>query len=290
MNNLLITIGCSLIEGDGAYNQSNLDRYKRGEGGFEIIQTGITHERGFLRYGIGHNLQRMWGYSDLLNIGIGSSSPSYQFDELFKMVDFNKIKQEYNSVSIFMLLTYPSRYNKYVKGKTQTYHIHEFENIIEDKNQSIESIYTDSVMDQMQYINIINQIALMNGWNIIWGCVDKLQNEVIIKNKLTKYLSNLLPNSINGSDCLIDMEYLKNNDMVSYDYHPNRSGYDWISNNIADWVSENKPHIKLDYNLDVYNIKGMKRNHNYEIHNGDRYLFDSFCVNSERDIIPHHSD
>ena len=285
INNLLITIGCSLIQGDGAYNQSNLDKYKRGEVGLDDIQLGDPHGRGFLRYGIGHNLQRMWGYSDLLNIGIGGSSPSYQFDELFKMVDFDKIKRKYNSVSIFMLLTYPSRYNKYVNGNTQTYHIHEFESMIEDKNQSIENIYTDAVMDQIQYVNIINQIALMNGWNIIWGCVDKLQNEVIIKNKLTKYLSNLLPNSINGSDCLIDMEYLKNNDMVSYDNHPNRSGYDWISNNIADWVSENKPHIKLDYNLDVYNIKGIKRNPNYPIHSRDMHLLDSFCVNSKRVII-----
>ena len=287
-NDLLITIGCSLIQGDGAYNQSNLDKYKRGEVGLDDIQLGEPSDRGFLRYGIGHNLQRIWGYSDLLNIGIGSSSPSYQFDELFKKVDFDKIKRKYNSVSIFMLLTYPGRYNKYINGTTHNYHIHEFENII--KKQSIDHIYTDAVMDQMKYVNIINQIALMNGWNIIWGCVDKLQNEAIIKNKLTKYLSNLLPNSINGSDCLIDMEYLKNNDMVSYDNHPNRSGYDWISNNIADWVGENKPYIKLDYNLDVYNIKGMKRNPNYVIHGGDMYLLDSFCVNSERVIKPptHH--
>ena len=38
-------------------------------------------------------------------------------------------------------------------------------------------------------------------------------------------------------------------------------------------------------NLDVYNIKGIKRNPNYPIHSRDMHLLDSFCVNSKRVII-----
>ena len=287
MKNLLITLGCSLIEGDGAYNQNNLDKYMKGDISLSSLQT--NHQNGFLKYGIGHNLQKLLNYSDLINVGIGSSSIEYQMDVLFRLVDLAKIKKEYNNITIFLLLSYPNRYNKYVNDSSITYSLEEKAHYFNDEyNQLPENIYKDAVMDQIKYVNILNQISNSHNWNLIWGCVDTLQHNIIIKHKLTKYLDNLI-SPINKNHSLIDVSYLRKNNMVSYDLHPNRSGYEFIFNNIKDWIIKYKSNIIAknfntleDINVEKYSISGIRR---YYDGNTVTHYLKSFYVDDNRNEI-----
>ena len=226
MNNnktLLIVVGCSFIEGAG-------------------IKTTIkNHFRELVVNGIGHTLQKKLKYDTLYNIGIGNSGIDGQLDVFTKALDVQKIREEFTRVTLFLLNTYPTRYNKYINRVMNTIKIDEY-NKIESikKNQEVDNIYYDAIRDQAKFINTFNFIANSNDWDFIWTNVVEIDSE---QEGIVNCIDKRIPSNFDGLN-IIPYEYLSKKYWLSSDNHPNENGYRWIGERIYKWIIENRPELE----------------------------------------------
>ena len=208
--------------------------------------------------GIGHSLQKKLGYRKLINIGEGNSSIKYQLECFLNLINFDEIKTKYNpkNVTLFLMVTYPTRYNRYINGKSTTIKIEEYNSIpIIKNNQKEESIYEDCLKDQSVYINTLGFICESNNWNFIWGCVDDIQSEWFENNKsVEKYIKYKLPHKYENGVSLIPLPYLVHKKMIAPCNHPNKDGYDFISNNIVSEIHKNRKELIKENLNEEYEI------------------------------------
>jgi len=244
MSSCLLTVGCSLIHGSDGFPKEFIEYCKPLKKNKVDELKNLYDTRWFTLNGIGHNLQKKLNYNRLINIGIGNSSIGLQIDELFRLVDLKKLKQQHDKVTVFLLLTYPSRYNKYINGQSKTIELELYETIGVNKKQNTDNVYEDAVKDQIKYINILGSICELNEWNFVWGCVDPVQEEIIKTNKLSNYLNDLIQTPFEESnEVIMDFNVLRENGLLSFDAHPNKEGYKRISENLYLWIKKNKPQL-----------------------------------------------
>jgi len=256
MSSCLLTVGCSFIEGSGGFPKEFIEYCKPLKKNKVDELKNLYDPRWFTLNGIGHNLQKKLNYNRLINIGIGNSSIELQIDELFRLVDLKKLKQQHDKVTVFLLLSYPSRYNKYINGESIAIAMELHKTIGVSKKQKTDNIYEDAVKDQIKYINILGSICELNEWNFVWGCVDPVQEKIIKTNKLSNYLNELIRTPFDGTDeVMIDFELLRNNGLLSFDPHPNKEGYERIAENIYQWIKKNKPQLINSNDINDYIVE-----------------------------------
>lgn len=238
MKNLLITIGCSFIEGAGATSHD----------------THFYCDEEKVKHGIGHNLQKKLNYDTLINIGIGSSGIERQLEYFLLNVDLERIKSEYEKITLFLFVTFPTRWNKYINGESVPITIEEMNLIPKIKNnQNPKNSYEDAVREQSMYINIFNELCKSNNWNFIWACVDDIQEEIYKNLNLVNSIEDLMPSQFEGNQSWIPYVILDREKWRASDGHPNKDGYKFISNKMVEWIQKNRPELK-NYNISEYEI------------------------------------
>lgn len=245
MNSCLISIGCSFIEGAGAA-EHNVHLY---------------YDEEKVKLGIAHNMQKKLNYDTLINIGIGSSGISRQLEYFLSNVDIEQIKSDYEKVTLFLFVTYPTRWNKYINGKSEVISIDEMNLIPKIKNnQNPKNSYEDAIREQAIYVNVFDSLCKSNNFKFIWACVDDVQEKIYKESNIVNSTKDLMPSQFENHPW-IPFFILNKYNLMAKDSHPNKDGYELISNKMVEWIIKNRPELKNNFEVDnhkIYSILDLK--------------------------------
>lgn len=246
---LLITVGCSLIEGCGCFPKVLLDKYIDTTTPFSFDELTHQSKEYFRLNSIGSHLGKLLEYDTHLNFGIGGSSINQQVDVFLKNYELYDLDNY--DVTLFLLITFSSRFAFYINGKVHVLQNYEFRLTKSfSEIQKNENLKEDTILDQVKYFNVFKSISKLNNWNFIYGCAD--ENDVDIWKDILD--GDLIKNFINlgvDNNQIIPYGYFSQNPYLTstpYDNHPNQYGYKHIANIIYKWICKYNPEY-IDFSI-----------------------------------------
>lgn len=260
----LITIGCSFIQGVGIWYEdeepiTSDNRRAHQEKYFK------QHYSKQLNYSIGSILQEELGYEDFINFGISGTSISNQN----RIWVENKIEIE-GDVLVLLFGTYPTRMGQYVKGKigdvdlldsfwSYPYHGDE------TKGRTPKEIEFDLHLDFIYNIKLFKNYCKSRGWKFEYSFIDDTFSKAY-----ETQIGNYFPNPFKDFE-----QTLHPNEKCHLSPHPNKLGYQKISNNFINWIKENKKDwYKFEKPISKkkgYHLYRYLENGNQLIHNQIRF-------------------
>lgn len=236
---LLLTIGDSLTEGIGAYDEStipiNFNSHEDIDILFDLYHKNIKN---FNKYSWPTQLVQKLGYDKLINLGIGGASTSGNVKQLLE--SYSTERFEDYEVTVIWLLSEPTRISFYIDGFIQNQNIgnHKGESSIMDLYLS-EIKDNDPILEQIFYIKVMEEICHNRKWNLIityWGEWGKyLIHNHNSKNYLTPYYQPIIPPDLSDP---VNVKYKS-----PVCNHPNKLGYEYMSNLIYDLLKKYHNHL-----------------------------------------------
>lgn len=262
--NLLITMGCSLTEGVGCYDDtmisgSGLTRYNKNTFPSLYLDIFEKSKNMFHKCGWPNHVGKGLGYDEVINLGRGGSSTSGQvkaFVEKYLDFDFT----DYN-VNIIWKLTDPSRFSFYTKGSIKDIGP-SFSNepIGYEYINFVNNLELDTILEQIFYIKLMNEVCNSKRYNLVLSHISGISFDYLTKfYKTDLYITNHLDNIMPDFD--------NNNSYVSpICNHPSKIGYSIIAKNMITEIKKNHPHfvvgtpkneIKWKWDGDVNSYKSI---------------------------------
>jgi len=253
---LLITLGCSFTEGEGAYDLTK-DYTEKDRNGLFITR----HRDRFHQYGWPAFLQKKLKYDTLINLGFIGASNSQISKRFFEVFNDSKLSEEYDVLVIWMV-TLPQRISFYSNykiesvshGSTTDYSKKTIYNMY---LKFIKDVDIDPLLDTMFYIKTVQAACKAYNFNFLYTMplYENLQ-------ELTKNMNFLYPNKN-----FLNLYYkiFNNHTEGIFPYssdtfykspvcsHPNEHGYKYISDNIFKIIEQFFPeYINIDYEPTIY--------------------------------------
>jgi hypothetical protein len=241
---LLITMGCSFTEGVGCYDPEVVS-YQIGE----KIQYKKTEEVYFIskqrfhKYSWPSYLQKRLNYDVLINLGFGGSSTSGNVKVWFEKYYDKNLSEEFD-VLLIWLLPIPSRFSFYRECsilninpsmEKNIYNVHSYD-IGREYIKFIDNIDLDPFLEQIFYLKIMEEHCQTKKYKFFYVPIDYNHNVLFEKlhntKNLMKFTKSIFPNFINNPN----MKSL-------ICEHPNELGYEYISNQLFNWIELNEPDL-----------------------------------------------
>lgn len=241
---LLITMGCSFTEGVGCYDPSTIpsdmiDRMKHPK----VEEVYINNKQRFHKFSWPSRLQKLINYDVLINLGFGGSSTSGNVKVWFEKYHDKNFTDEFD-VLLIWLLPAPSRFSFYRSGSIMNinpalnknvYNIHSYD-LGKEYAKFIDDIELDPILEQIFYLKVMEDHIKSKKFNFLFSTFDNERNKFFEKfhnseNRMI-FEKSLFPN------------FEKHPEMKSLVCdHPNELGYEYISQQIFDWIQKNKPEL-----------------------------------------------
>lgn len=250
---LLITLGCSYIEGEGIYDYSLIEPntiisdYRPGSDRYDRFVEKNLHN--FHTKGIPAKLGKMMGFDKVLNMGYRGSSTSGQLKVLFEK--YNKPNFKDYDVTIFWLLTEPCRISFYHDGYVLNFNGGSWgDKLYRAYIQEVSNGVSDCVLEQSFYIKSLEHYCELNNFELYIGH----SNPDILKPlKETNDSKNIL--DMKGS-LFFDRKNFTREQFSKICDHPNEFGYELASQEIFDCIQEHtnnkfgpeNPNVEIEYN------------------------------------------
>lgn len=238
---LLITLGCSLTEGVGAYDLSTIPPHINRKNFLNSHESNYIYKvnkPNFHKKGWPNRLGKKLGYDKILNLGYGGSSTS---GNLKLFVERDLYKKYYDwEVLVFWYLPEPTRISFYSGGIIRNLIVKGEDSDIE-KNylKMISDINTDPILEQIFYVKIMEQICNNNNWNFLCcGSIPEMDTLIKEMYKTNSYLTSYPFHPF----CAIDKP-IPNRWFSPVCGHPNALGYEIIANRIYRKITEHHPHL-----------------------------------------------
>jgi hypothetical protein len=242
---LLITMGCSLTEGEGCYDINTLPNdIDINRNTFTDLYVDLTQEiknKNYQRFhenGWPNRLGRKLNYNRVINLGFGGASTSGQL-KVFMEKYYNEYFIDYD-VCLIWYLSESSRISFYQDGEVRN---------IQNSTSSHKSLYNeyiklidinyDTILEQLFYVRIMNEICSNRNWNFLVQ-----HHDLPLGQRLRQYDSN--------HEYYLNQDNINIDDMISsnLDYyvspicsHPNENGYELISSIIYQQIKKYYPHL-----------------------------------------------
>jgi len=233
---ILITLGCSYVEGIGCYDNQLMNKYETKDYNSLPREELDRQLYKFHRDGFPNKLGKLMNYDKVINLGLGGSGSSGQlkrFIEKLDSVDFND-----SEVLLFWYLSEPSRYSFYIQGEVrdQQMGLPIIYQMDFDKHFiTLMDIESDTFKEQVFYVKLMNYICKSKGWKYLVSHSQKsFQEKLEIELSGVDYV---LP--FDGDYTMkVDKEH-----KALYCNHPNEEGYSIIAKRIYDKISKYKPEL-----------------------------------------------
>jgi len=236
MTDLLITLGDSWTEGVGCYLPETRESFK--------LTHTITHQEylknrdNFHINGWPTHLQRMLGYEQLVNFGLGGSSIAGVFKNFIDKYD-NKDFSVYDNITMVWLLTYPARLGFYSGGEICNITPHDLSTDPVHFKKLRDAYYNFIVDEDDIFREAFFLIKIMNGWcksrniNFIFSVMDETMSSTISKYyKYDNFFPYVLPNQQKFPHLFSEICG-----------HPNENGYKYIAENMFVFFKEKFSHL-----------------------------------------------
>lgn len=224
MKKVLITLGCSMTEGFGCYDESLL-----GDG--EILEDGKfnlnNQEPSFHKNGWPNRVGKKIGYDEVINLGLAGSGNGYSIRTFMDIIDYKSFKD--CEVSVIWLLAEPSRLDTYYENNLTiigTPHDKKgqwMQQYFESKFSS-ENFFEDCLLETNFYIKTLKEVCDSRNWNCL----------------IINYLNTSMPNKKYDwyiEDKGLESDLNNETDISNICRHPNESGYEKISNKIVSYIN-----------------------------------------------------
>jgi len=254
----LITMGCSFIQGVGIWYEDiepiNLENRE-----YHQKKYLEYHHKVQLQNCIGSHLQKELGYETFCNFGVSGTSLSNQLRLWYQEPPIISD----NDVLFLLFVTYPIRIGNYLNGKIGD--VVNLENSFlanypyfhnEEEGRDEMNLKLDLDLETIFNIKIIKDYCESRGWKFEYGLIDCFYEDLY-----TAELGPPFPNPFRNY--ILDLK----TEQCKISPHPNKLGYLKLSNNLIEWIRENK---KDWYRKEVpkYRYSSWK-SYNYTI-NGDK--------------------
>lgn len=253
---LLITLGCSLTEGVGCYDpitipedMTNIYVHKNAT---EVYNT--NRER-FHEFSWSSLLRSKLKYDSLINLGLGASSTSGNLKVWFEKYFDKNLSDEFD-VLVIWLLPEPNRISFYrdstlknIIPYSRLYSFNKLEyNLGREYIKFLKDTELDALMEQVFYLKIFGEHCKFKNYKFLFTSQYSFRNrffETLYKTEsMMTFEGSVLP------------DYKTNHHMKSLVCdHPNERGYQYICNQIFNWIETNKPeYISQDEPKEVTTI------------------------------------
>lgn len=248
---LLITLGCSYIEGEGIYDYSLIEPNTQISdyiGGSELYDKFVEKNLdNFHTKGIPAKLGKMLGFDKVINMGFRGSSTSGQLKVLFEKYQNPNFK-DYD-VTILWLLTEPCRISFYSDGKVLNFNGGSWgDKLYRAYIQEVSDGQVDCLLEQSFYINSFEHYCKLNNF------------KSYIFHSNPDFVTLL--KQINTSKSIMDMDTtlfgILNNREGYYSKicdHPNELGYEIVAKRLFKYIQEytgetyvSNPNVEIVYN------------------------------------------
>jgi len=241
---LLITLGCSMTEGQGCYDPckpANINKVLSESETNNLNQDYFNNleknKKSFHKNSWPNLVGKKLGFDKVINLGMSGTSNSHHVKKFYEWYE-NKDLSEYEVLVIWMM-TEPFRFSFYIDGKLKSY-INDYpynNELTKSYLNEIKDIELDTVLEQKFYVNSIINFCKLNNVDILltsWHETFPLLKQILpIDNYIDKTPIRMYP-----PPTIDNHGYYK---YFSYCFHPNENGYKWIGDQIVKGIKENHP-------------------------------------------------
>ena len=226
----LITMGCSFIQGVGTWYEE-IEPITPNNWDYHLNKYQQQHLDIQLNNCIGSYIQEKLGYSYFYNFGISGTSLSNQLRVWFD----NTPNIDDTDVLFLLFGTYPSRIGAYLGGQIgdvdltdSFFNMYPFNKELEPR--SIDTIKLDLDLEFIYNIKIIKNYCESRNWDFNYSLINPYNLELYHNE-----IGETFPNPF------IEFEKLSNDMKCHISPHPNKLGYEHLSNKLIEWGNINKP-------------------------------------------------
>ena len=259
----LVTMGCSFIQGVGIWYE-DIEPINHDNWNHHINTYVNKHHEVQLDGCIGSHLQKELGYANLCNFGVSGTSISNQLRLWYENPP--KIADD---VLFLLFVTYPTRVGNYLNGSVGDVNLEDsfltnypyYSN--DNEGRKIEYTKLDLDLETIFYIKIIKDYCESRGWKFEYSLIDSYYESIYLNELGTPFPNPFIDDNL---------KVLEDSHKCKLSPHPNKHGYELLSNKLIDWIRDNKsdwykneiisksysPWISHQYNLDGTKIKKLK--------------------------------
>lgn len=221
---LLITLGCSMTEGQGCWGDLSITR--------PSVETMMNLDQCYLdrfrEFGWPNRVGKKLGFDKVINLGRCGGSNSGQVKLLYER-DY----KDWN-VYVIWMMTDSSRFSFYINQTIKDY----LPNFLKDSLsvgylEEIGNIDTDPVLESLFYVDTMRNLCKVREYELL----------ITYWNKETRNVQGIDTNTNNYLYETPKFLFppIKPN-LISPCYHPSEEGYEWMSNEIVNQIKERHPH------------------------------------------------
>ena len=228
----LITMGCSFIQGVGIWYE-DIEPIHDFNKDYHQERYLEYHHDVQLKNCIGSHLQKELGYTNFCNFGISGTSLSNQL-----RIWYEETPKINDDVLFLLFVTYPTRIGNYLNGSigdvvnlknsffaNYPYHFND------EETRDIKYTKLDLDLETIFYIKIIKEYCISRGWKFEYSLIDSYYESTYVNE-----LGNPFPNPFID----VNLKTLDETQKCKLSPHPNKDGYELLSNELIKWIRENK--------------------------------------------------
>jgi len=251
---LLITLGCSVTEGQGCWGGTIKSRPSLAQ----MSNLSSNDLKRFRKFGWPNRVGKKLGFDKVINLARGGGSNSGQIKLLYE--------REYSDWDVYVIwmMTDSSRFSFYINKTIKDYVPNFIHNSLSKGYvEEIVDIEADTVLESLFYVDVLRNLCKVRGYNLL----------ITYWNKETKNVQGLDTNSEN---------YLYKSpkelfppiksDLISPCMHPSENGHEWIANEMVREIKERHKHFiqgdskeNIEWEWDGYHKSRIKSKPNFII-------------------------
>jgi len=245
MKNTLVTIGCSITEGQGCWgNYKKLINTQN-----ELHTQKEKYLDRFREFGWPNLVGKKLGFDKVINLGKIGSSTSGQLKH-FMEIDFEKNQNIY----VIWMLTEPTRFSFYSNGMIKDINPGNESELGSAYLNSINNVILDACMEQLFYVKCMREICENRGFKLL---ITYWNTASIFTQRFDETNDNYL------FDKPKNIYPIKNSCFSMVDGHPNEKGYFYMSEKIVEQILKYNNNFKVGTSKDnidyeTYDLKKHK--------------------------------